>query len=165
MPERAKRNRTLTCTEGERISLAGDLVRLTSAASLSQITGRLLLGDVFETVRFLPARFVDLLILDPPYNLTRNFGGRVFRRKPQSEYSDWFKRLIDLLIPMLKPTATVYVCSDWRTSTLIFPVLNACLKVRNRITWEREKGRGAKANWKNTTEDIWVLHRIGSVLL
>ena len=27
--------------------------------------------------------------------------------------------------------------------------------VRNRITWEREKGRGAKTNWKNASEDIW----------
>ena len=25
----------------------------------------------------------------------------------------------------------------------------------NRITWQREKGRGAKANWKNAMEDIW----------
>ena len=29
------------------------------------------------------------------------------------------------------------------------------LIVRNRITWQREKGRGAKANWKNSMEDIW----------
>jgi site-specific DNA-methyltransferase (adenine-specific) len=29
------------------------------------------------------------------------------------------------------------------------------LVVRNRITWEREKGRGARANWKNCSEDIW----------
>ena len=27
--------------------------------------------------------------------------------------------------------------------------------VRNRITWEREKGRGAKVNWKSACEDIW----------
>ena len=27
--------------------------------------------------------------------------------------------------------------------------------LRNRITWEREKGRGARANWKNSSEDIW----------
>jgi site-specific DNA-methyltransferase (adenine-specific) len=27
--------------------------------------------------------------------------------------------------------------------------------VRNRITWEREKGRGALSNWKNCSEDIW----------
>lgn len=25
----------------------------------------------------------------------------------------------------------------------------------NRITWQREKGRGARANWKNGMEDIW----------
>jgi site-specific DNA-methyltransferase (adenine-specific) len=29
------------------------------------------------------------------------------------------------------------------------------LKIRNRITWEREKGRGAVGNWKNASEDIW----------
>jgi site-specific DNA-methyltransferase (adenine-specific) len=27
--------------------------------------------------------------------------------------------------------------------------------VRNRITWEREKGRGAQINWKSAAEDIW----------
>jgi site-specific DNA-methyltransferase (adenine-specific) len=34
-------------------------------------------------------------------------------------------------------------------------VLDKLLKVRNRITWEREKGRGAKKNFKNASEDIW----------
>ena len=34
-------------------------------------------------------------------------------------------------------------------------MLDKRLVVRNRITWEREKGRGAKANWKNSAEDIW----------
>ena len=28
------------------------------------------------------------------------------------------------------------------------------LKIKNRITWQREKGRGAKTNWKNAMEDI-----------
>jgi site-specific DNA-methyltransferase (adenine-specific) len=31
--------------------------------------------------------------------------------------------------------------------------------LRNRITWEREKGRGAKKNWKNSSEDIWFFTR------
>ncbi|MBR6259624.1 MAG: site-specific DNA-methyltransferase, partial [Oscillospiraceae bacterium] len=34
-------------------------------------------------------------------------------------------------------------------------VLTRMLTVRSRITWQREKGRGAKANWKNSLEDIW----------
>lgn len=67
----------------------------------------------------------------------------------------WFQRLLELLDPMLKPDATIYVCADWQTSTLVQPVLSSRFHLRNRITWEREKGRGAKANWKNNTEDIW----------
>ena len=34
-------------------------------------------------------------------------------------------------------------------------VLKNYFTVRNRITWQREKGRGALANWKNGMEDIW----------
>ena len=70
MPERAQRNRTLTCTEDERKCLAGGLVRLTSAVTSDEIAGRLVLGDAFETVRFLPADFADLLILAPPTTLS-----------------------------------------------------------------------------------------------
>jgi site-specific DNA-methyltransferase (adenine-specific) len=40
-------------------------------------------------------------------------------------------------------------------SAAVQSVLEKYLIVRNRITWEREKGRGAKKNWKNCSEDIW----------
>ena len=63
--------------------------------------------------------------------------------------------MLDRLLPLAKPTATVYICGDWLTSASIFTAASARLKVRNRITWEREKGRGAKTNWKNSSEDIW----------
>src|SRR5262249_3714372 len=104
---------------------------------------------------FLPRAFADLVILDPPYNLTKNYNGRVFHAKEAESYANWFDDVIASLTPLLRPTATVYVCSDWQTSAVVFPVLDKHLHVRNRITWEREKGRGAKANWKNNTEDIW----------
>ena len=55
----------------------------------------------------------------------------------------------------MKPTASVYVCSDWASSPAIYQVVADHLVVRNRITWEREKGRGALSNWKNCSEDIW----------
>ena len=34
-------------------------------------------------------------------------------------------------------------------------VIEERLTIINRITWQREKGRGAKSNWKNAMEDIW----------
>lgn len=155
MPERAPRNRTLLCTDEEMVTLTRDFVHVSSAVALSDIEGRLLVGDFLELARYLPSEFVDLLILDPPYNLSKNYDGYLFKRKEQDEYSSWFERIVDLLDPMLRPDATIYVCADWRTSTLVFPVLDSRFRVRNRITWEREKGRGAKTNWKNNTEDIW----------
>jgi len=71
------------------------------------------------------------------------------------DYSTWLDQVITQLKPVLKPTATIYICGDWLSSASIFSVASAHFFVRNRITWEREKGRGAKSNWKNASEDIW----------
>jgi len=151
----APRNRTLTCTEAELASLSTDLTRLTEPVNLESLTDRIVNQDLEHALPFLPTGFVDLLILDPPYNLTKNYNGHVFRSRDSENYIAWFGRMLSSLLPLLRPEASLYVCSDWKTSNLIFPVLDKYLHVRNRITWEREKGRGAKTNWKNNTEDIW----------
>ncbi|HEY2784064.1 MAG TPA: DNA methyltransferase [Fimbriiglobus sp.] len=155
MKERAPRNRTLTCNDAEIAELGSGLMSLTARARPDEIIGRIIHQDFLEARRFLPPAFVDLLILDPPYNLTKNYNGHVFHAKETKEYTAWFEDVVSSLVPLLRPTATVYVCSDWQTSTLVFPVLDKYFQIRNRITWEREKGRGAKSNWKNNTEDIW----------
>lgn len=130
-------------------------MRVDAAVAPEDLERRLVAGDIFQVAEYLPSEFVDLLILDPPYNMSRNFNGNPFMIKEKNEYQSWFLNVIDLLIPMMKPDATIYVCSDWKTSTLVYPILESKFHVRNRITWEREKGRGAKMNWKNNTEDIW----------
>lgn len=155
MKTRAPRNRTLTCTDDELFRHATELLRLSAPTNAELLTNRIVNQDLVEAVPCLPAAFVDLLVLDPPYNLTKNYNGQVFRSQEADQYIIWFESVISSLIPLLRPAASVYVCSDWRTSTLVFPVLDKYLQVRNRITWEREKGRGAKANWKNNSEDIW----------
>lgn len=155
MKERAPRNRTLTCTEAELAALASTLLHLSEPVAASSLVDAVVQQDVFDAIKHLPQGFVDLLILDPPYNLSKDFNGHLFKAKEKQEYTEWFASLLLRLKPTLKPDATVYVCADWKTSALIAPVLEEHFCVRNRITWEREKGRGAKANWKNNTEDIW----------
>jgi site-specific DNA-methyltransferase (adenine-specific) len=98
---------------------------------------------------------VDLLILDPPYNRSKAFNGQRFTQSSIEQYERWLDDMLRSLVPLLKPTATVYICGDWYTSTSIFIAASKHFQVRNRICWEREKGRGAKTNWKNTCEDIW----------
>ena len=152
---RAPRNRTITLNEDEKILFAGDLISIKEPVKLSFIENKVINRDIFTVFDFLPEKFVDLLILDPPYNLTKTFNVSTFRKMSIEQYAGWFENLLIKLLPTLKKTASIYVCSEWYTSTAIHLVLEKFLKVRNRITWEREKGRGAKRNWKNSAEDIW----------
>ena len=122
---------------------------------LEDISDKLIAGDAFEIMPVLPKGFVDLLIADPPYNLTKDYNGTKFKQMSDDDYAAWTALWIEKVLPLLKETASVYVCCDWKTSLIIGSVLKKYFKIKNRITWEREKGRGAKANWKNSLEDIW----------
>lgn len=108
-----------------------------------------------EVLPLLPPSSIDLLIADPPYNLSKNYNGSAFPKQSPAEYEAWTNAWVELITPLLKPTASVYVCSEWRSSGVIQRVLERHFIVKNRITWEREKGRGAARNWKNNSEDIW----------
>jgi len=152
---RAHRNRTITLSQVEAKRYIKELIRICKPADINSIENKIVNQDTFEAIVFLPANFVDLLLLDPPYNLTKTFSSNTFKKKSITQYAEWLEGLLVKLLPTLKNTASVYVCSEWYSSTAVHLVLEKFLKVRNRITWEREKGRGAKRNWKNASEDIW----------
>jgi len=153
--ERAKRNRTITLSGEEREEYRSRLIGLNAPAKPEQLLNRTLCQDLFVAIDYLPDAFVDLLFIDPPYNLTKKFNGKTFSRMNHRQYADWLDGWFAKLMRILKPDATVYVCGDWRSSHSIFEVASNYLNVINRITWEREKGRGALSNWKNASEDIW----------
>ncbi len=152
---RARRNRTITLTEEEKQHYNKALFGIHKPVDVGNIENKIVNQDIFEVLDFLPANFADLLILDPPYNLNKTFNSNTFRKKSITNYSEWFEKLLISLLGVLKDNASVYVCSEWYTSTVVHLVLEKHLNVRNRITWEREKGRGAKTNFKNASEDIW----------
>lgn len=152
---RAPRNRTVTLTSDERLRLQNKLVSTVPSSTLTVPVTGIVMGDFRAWTKVLPSNHVDLLFLDPPYNLDKNFNGNRFSRKDVEGYSSWLEEVVLALKPVLKRTATIYICGDWFTSLSVFHVASKHFIVRNRITWEREKGRGAKANWKNSSEDIW----------
>lgn len=152
---RAPRNRTLVLSDEEIQIYRQRLGCLQAPTPLPNLLNRTIHQDMATALPYLPAQSVDLLILDPPYNRSKTFNQAAFNQKAPQVYQTWFADWCRQLIPVLKPTATVYVCADWQSSAVIYPVLEHYFKVRNRITWEREKGRGAQANWKNSSEDIW----------
>jgi len=152
---RASRNRTTILTEAERQFYQSRLIRLRGPVTLQEVIDRTICQDVFEVLDWLPDRFVDLLFVDPPYNLSKSFNQHSFTQVSLAEYEHWLESWLEKLVRVLKPTASVYLCGDWRSSAAVHRVAERLFTVRNRITWEREKGRGARNNWKNCSEDIW----------
>ncbi len=124
--------------------------------TVNEITvNSIVIGDAFSALKKIPDNSVDLLIVDPPYNLDKNFHGNGFKKTDNKAYAEYTENWITAVKSKLKNTASVYVCCDWKSALVIGYLMDKHFILRNRITWQREKGRGAKTNWKNSMEDIF----------
>ena len=153
---KAGRNKTIDTPLSEGASLLERCITISEKQrDLSCVTDKIIIGDMLAVSPLLPEKSVDLIVADPPYNLTKSFNGRTFAKRSDSAYETYTRQWLAAVKPLLKETGSIYVCCDWESSLVIGRVLGEFFHVRNRITWQREKGRGAKVNWKNAMEDIW----------
>ncbi len=151
----APRNRTISLEENELILLNKHILRPTAPVSVEDIVNKTICGNTLGILDFLPGAFADLVFIDPPYNMDKDFNSISFKELTLDKYALWLDSWMSKLQRLLKSRSSLYICADWRSSSTVFEVARKYFHVRNRITWEREKGRGAKSNWKNCTEDIW----------
>ena len=152
---KSKLNKTIDLTIEEGKVYLDRCIKVNSRIDVGGILDKTLLGDTFEILSLMPEKFIDLLIVDPPYNIDKDFHGNKFKKSADGIYEEYTKAWIERVLPLLKNTASVYVCCDWKSSIVIASVLKKYFYIQNRITWQREKGRGALYNWKNGMEDIW----------
>ena len=153
---KAGRNKTIDMSVEEGRAYLDRCISVTEQQNTTEnILDKTILGDMLSVCKFLPHNSIDLVIADPPYNLTKDFNGTVFSKRNEAEYEQYTREWLCAIKPLLKPTGSIYVCCDWESSLIIGNVMKELFTVRNRITWQREKGRGAQANWKNGMEDIW----------
>lgn len=153
--QRAPRNKTITLTNTEIKRLRNRVIRINEPVSVEAIENKTICQDIFQVLDYLPDQFIDLVFVDPPYNLNKTFNLTSFKEMESDKYEKWLDSWVSKMVRLLKPTASIYICGDWRSSGAIFSVARRYFRIQNRITWEREKGRGAKKNWKNCSEDIW----------
>jgi len=152
---KSKLNKTIDLTVEEGKVYLDRCIKVDDRTDVESILDKTLLGDTFEILSFMPEKFIDLLIVDPPYNIDKDFHGNKFKKSADIIYEEYTKEWIEKILPLLKSTASVSVCGDWKSSIVIAGVLKKYFHIQNRITWQREKGRGALSNWKNSMEDIW----------
>ena len=148
-------NRSISLSPSEISKLKNKLITVKKNVNGQEIKNKIIHGNIFEVLDFLPDSFVDLLFIDPPYNLHKKFNLTNFTEMNDSDYEEWIDSWLSKIIRFLKGNASIYICSDWKSSNAVYNIAKKYFKIQNRITWEREKGRGAKSNWKNCTEDIW----------
>lgn len=155
MKAKAPRNRTIELDNKQIALYAKRAIKLSVPVEAEAVTDKIILQDSLKAMNYLPEACVDLMIADPPYNLTKNFAGTTFKEMALKEYQKWLEKWLKKTVRILKPNASIYICSDWKTSIAIPEVAGKYFVLQNRISWEREKGRGSKNNWKNCLEDIW----------
>lgn len=153
--ERAANNRTLTLEPEEIEGLKNRLLTESNISAETDIVNRTLNGDILQMLEFVPDGFADLIIIDPPYNLSKNFNGMKFASRSQEGYDEYLATWFPAVCKKLKSNGSLYICGDWKCTSSLQRAVEKELTVLNRITWQREKGRGAKSNWKNGMEDIW----------
>lgn len=157
MKERASMNRTITLSDDERKTYQD---YISDHFELNE--NSVICGDFTKINNQIPDEYFDLILLDPPYNLTKKYGENIFKSMTDAEYIEYILFILKECLKKLKPSGTMYVCGDWKTSYLQRKALEHCedemlCDVINRITWSRDKGRGSEKNWKNNIEDIYMV--------
>lgn len=153
--KRAKNNRTLTVEPDEIEHLQRLITPVEQLTVGLDFDNRIIQGDLLCVLDRIPDGVADLIIIDPPYNLSKNFHGLNFQARSHDAYLAYLRSWFHRVCAKLKPAGSLYLCGDWRCTAALQTVMSEELTVLNRITWQREKGKGAMHNWKNGMEDIW----------
>lgn len=152
---KAPRNRTIELNQRQISKFAGRAIKLSQKCSVDYVCDKVVWQDTFRALNYIPDSCIDLVVVDPPYNLTKVFSGKQFKAMEFKEYQKWLDKWLKKVARILKDNGSMYICADWKTSLAIPQVAQKYFILQNRISWEREKGRGALNNWKNCLEDIW----------
>lgn len=148
---KAKNNRTITVSDEEKEELLKGICHEVPV----DVSDAIVNADIMNAIDCVEDESMNLIIIDPPYNLKKDFGNNDFNVMKDDEYEAYLRSWLPKVCSKLTKDGSLYICGDWHCTASIQRVLSENLTILNRITWQREKGRGAANNWKNGMEDIW----------
>lgn len=147
---RASRNRTITILPNETDGLTKDIATTADVSATGFKDDVIVNGNLLDCIGSIPDKHFDLIIIDPPYNIDKDFHGIKFQSRKEEEYEDYLRSWFHKVCDKLKDNGTLYMCGDWRCTSSMQRIIEERLTVINRITWQREKGRGALNNYANS---------------
>ncbi|MFP3801697.1 site-specific DNA-methyltransferase [Paraburkholderia bannensis] len=97
---------------------------------------RLLNRDFLTDAANLPDASIDLIVADPPYGLGKDYGNDSDMRSGE-DFLAWTYGWLDLAIPKLKASGSLYVFCTWQYAPEIFVYLKSKMTMINEIVWDR----------------------------
>lgn len=117
--------------------------------------------DWLHAVAALPARSIDLLYADPPFNTglaRRARAGSFADSFPSSDaFVAWLAERLVAALPALKPTANILIHVDWRTSHRVRLLLDHLLgedRFINHLVWAYGLGGSSPRRFARKHDDI-----------
>jgi DNA modification methylase len=112
-------------------------------------------GDCLETLKSIPTGVVDLIVTDPPYNLSKDYGNNNDNLS-REEYLTFSRAWLSEAKRVLKPTGTLYLFMGVRYISYIYEILEQDLgfEFNSWITWCYTQGIGKTKGFSPRHDDI-----------
>lgn len=110
--EKSSRNKTIDLTVEDGKEYLDRCINVgTPQSSVDGVLNKTILGNTFDVMPLLPRNSVDLVIADPPYNLTKAFNGTTFSKKTVADYEEYTRRIvIALFLPQKSSSTSSIAC-------------------------------------------------------
>lgn len=120
-------------------------------------------GDALEILKSeIPDESIDLVFVDPPYNIGKKFSNFHDKWPSDAEYAKWAYQWIDECIRILKPTGTMYLMTSTQAMPYFDLYVREKLTILSRIVWSYDSsGVQAKKYYGSMYEPI--LHCVKNV--
>ena len=96
-----------------------DYTKYTHLLNPSPQVNSVIHGDCLEKIKLIPSGSIDLVVTDPPYNLTKLYSETLFNATSSNEYNKWFEEWIVEIKRVLTSEGTLYLFNDWRAADII----------------------------------------------
>lgn len=95
--KRAERNRTLTILPQEEEVLKKNIETLETVSRSKDFINKTVNANLMDVLPLIPDGFANLIIIDPPYNLTKDFNGMKFNAMKEDRYEAYLDSWLPLV--------------------------------------------------------------------
>lgn len=97
---------------------------------------RIVNADIFKGLKEVEDESIDLIFIDPPYNLRKNYADGVSDYwVSDTEYMKWVEEWLEIIISKLKSNGSLYIMNTTQNMPFIDLYLREKLYIQSRIVW------------------------------